>query len=621
MNFTKLVLTTLLALQASSALAVDSSTLEKAQKWMCQQDMKALPNCKQLLGSSSNSGTSTGTTTHTNPPTVVVAPPPVVVAPPIVIAQPPVPAVDPIPSTAVTPLTGYQGPERKIKSVQGNQSLFAKYCTGTADSAEPTVPKYGNAEVARASRILSKVAPKNFYFYGDIKRVYKAGLAALGTAGAAPAGVTDDAHLFLVQTCGEFRDRAEMVEGKIKWVNNMILLKNETQAKVDYSKNIWSQLSGQSYNKYLQISNAVFTAREQVAASNTFLKTNQHPDSQEPVRAFTVCETKYIIGELIAKGQSYSSGYEQGLAQFENSSSCSAEDKEYVYDFRGDSNFKQYSPEGNAMLWHAISIANFCASSTKSNGKNATITDAVCEAYFKKPFLTRYNAARSGLAAWLTYDKSLESSVASATVNLTMIPSFDGKVGKTPFTMQTSDGTEVRSTVALRDGSLSFNDMFNINTGNIDESTAFMRLRNAVNRHTNWYKSAYNDQLGGTKSTKDQAYSPFVASSYEMSKSNAFNECGYTVQCDGDGRKAWMLVFKIKKSNWYNTRSLKANNQLVDFDKMWIDETSFGTDSLADSERAFDRLGTALETELDTILYLHNLEAGSGNPIANDSLE
>jgi hypothetical protein len=186
--------------------------------------------------------------------------------------------------------------------------------------------------------------------------------------------------------------------------------------------------------------------------------------------------------------------------------------------------------------------------------------------------------------------------------------------------MRLSDGSDVRSSIILNDGTLNFNSLFQVGTNNADESTAFIRLRNAVNRHTNWYKSSYNDQLGGTKSVKDQAYSPFVASSYEMSKSNAFTECGYTVQCDGDGRKAWMLVFKIKKDNWYNTRSLNKN-QKVDFDKMWLDETSFGTDSLADSERAFDRLGTALENELDTIIYLHNLEAGSGNPIANDTLE
>ncbi len=40
---------------------------------------------------------------------------------------------------------------------------------------------------------------------------------------------------------------------------------------------------------------------------------------------------------------------------------------------------------------------------------------------------------------------------------------------------------------------------------------------------------------------------------------------------------------------------------------MWFDETSFGDTSLANSEKAWDRLGTALEGELDSILYLWNV--------------
>ena len=47
-----------------------------------------------------------------------------------------------------------------------------------------------------------------------------------------------------------------------------------------------------------------------------------------------------------------------------------------------------------------------------------------------------------------------------------------------------------------------------------------------------------------------------------------------------------------------------------DFNRHWFDETSLGTNGLADSEHALDRLGTALEGEMDSILYLHNLTTG-----------
>ena len=51
---------------------------------------------------------------------------------------------------------------------------------------------------------------------------------------------------------------------------------------------------------------------------------------------------------------------------------------------------------------------------------------------------------------------------------------------------------------------------------------------------------------------------------------------------------------------------------------MWFDETTFGTTGLAKSERAWDRLGTALEDEFDSILYLHNICSDGRLESAND---
>jgi hypothetical protein len=235
--------------------------------------------------------------------------------------------------------------------------------------------------------------------------------------------------------------------------------------------------------------------------------------------------------------------------------------------------------------------------------------------------MTRYNAARAGLGAWLLYTKDQETGFENAGMNVTVYPSFDLKnLGVKPLLMKLSDGAVAQNDLSLNDSTLGFNQMFGIGTANADLASAYKRIRNAVNRHTNWYASAFDDQLGTPKSLRSQAYSPLVASSYEMSASNAFTECGYTVQCQGDGRKAWMFVFKIRKDHWYNTDSLMQNKK-IDFDHMWFDETSFGTDQLANSEHAWDRMGTALEDELDTIVYLHNLQAQSGTPVANDQLQ
>jgi hypothetical protein len=179
------------------------------------------------------------------------------------------------------------------------------------------------------------------------------------------------------------------------------------------------------------------------------------------------------------------------------------------------------------------------------------------------------------------------------------------------------------------------------------------RLRDAVDRHTDWYASGYDNGQGDIMDgaavkgmAKNQAYSPFVASSYEMSASDGFVTCGVTVPCSWPPRKPkdlsadateeakaryaelmedyeellaegspgernhWMFIFKIKKSNWFTPSNLVDTEQdpVIDFDHMWFDETSFGDSSLAQYERAWDRLGSPIEEEHAEILYLTNVQ-------------
>ncbi len=165
---------------------------------------------------------------------------------------------------------------------------------------------------------------------------------------------------------------------------------------------------------------------------------------------------------------------------------------------------------------------------------------------------------------------------------------------------------------------LGFNDVvgFNATGKSANKELAFERIRDSVNRHTDWYASAYDD---GSGTLRDQAYSPFVASSYEMSASDGFTAPGVTVSSPSDGCKHWMFVFKLKKDQWYNTQSIRSKVPF-DFNHHWFDETSLGTNGLANSEHALDRLGTALEGEMDSILYLHTISR-SGRVEANCGME
>ncbi len=148
----------------------------------------------------------------------------------------------------------------------------------------------------------------------------------------------------------------------------------------------------------------------------------------------------------------------------------------------------------------------------------------------------------------------------------------------------------------------------------------YSRMRDAVNRHTEWFKSGFYNETaveqtyvinGEERKTdpiyRNDTYSPFVASSYVMTASDLFTNPEYTIGIPGDGFKHWMFVFKVHKDNWYTSQSVK-DGKAINFDKMWLDETSFGYSRLADEERAWDRLGTTMEEEFESILYLHNIK-------------
>lgn len=513
---------------------------------------------------------------------------------------------------------GYPGPAGGLNKSQ-NQSLYAKYCVGKADSA--TVPKvnYKNPDVQEAAKKLSVVVPLSFYMgYGGVDTLYgvKKGGKYVNAPAEAPEGTTPHAHAFLTILCGQFRDRATQIQAKVNWVRNLYLLPTEKQGPIDPKKNLWSQVSAHSYRPYLAFSRALHNAKAQARNPKTISFGGEYKHVDTVVDGTRVCEMKYLFSEYIAKGRTFDNlaSFRKGEKEYEKAN-CTKDEIEDYYDFRGDSNFKPYTPEGNGMLWTVRDIAGRCASLTKarpkgSNPESVALSNSECSDYFRRPFWYRYNAARAAVASWLMYDYSLESLFGEAGQLTVMEPNLNGAKGPWSFREGANGQSQLKLVKEFLDKKdvywmrpdMGFNDIFKLGPNGEE---AYKRLRAAVNRHTDWYSSGYVNPAKGEVAT--QAYSPFVATSYEMGESDGFAQPGLTVNSPSDGRKHWMFVFRVKKDNWYTTDRLRKGDK-IDFDKMWIDETSFGDNGLADKERAWDKLGTASDDEFDSILYLHNLD-------------
>jgi hypothetical protein len=513
----------------------------------------------------------------------------------------------------------YSGPEVSVPPVE-----LSDYCVSQENGV--LIPKRENDLVRRAEEKLMLVYPTSFYFYSGPLKAY--GLSKPGAGLAKIEAQKINANIFLTVLCNEFRDRPTMIKEKLIWVTKIYkLFRTPNNKPIDPSQDLWSQVGAALYNPYLEFSKALWYARQSaLLESGGTLKLGKY-EVDKPVDGQLVCETKAIFSEFIKKKKAfkdlaeYNSVYSKyKVGKTGAHKNCQPDELETYYDFRGDSNFKPNSPESNAMIWHANSVSNQCVDTlTAKNG--AKISSKDCQSYFLKPFASRWNAARAGLASWLFHKREFDEQFSDTRSRVRVIPHREG--GLRPFLYQL-EGSETPIDGWLDNwvpfeklwplSGLGFNEVSQIeNKNKSDLGFFYERLRDAVNRHTDWYASGYKDWADVVK---DQAYSPFVASSYEMSASNAFTQPGVTVQSASDGRKQWMFVFRVRKENWYNTAKIKALEP-VNFDKNWFDETSLGTVGLAKSERAWDRLGTALEGEMDSILYLHNLDT-SGEVMAKE---
>lgn len=506
-----------------------------------------------------------------------------------------------------------------------NWALWSEYCIADQEMTQRPMPNYENPVVMQAAEQLSRVARHSFSLYGDIKGHHKTPVPEelIGDDPENPI-VTKLAHEFLGYTCGEFRDRATMVEAKIRWVAGMNYLDDEDTGEYDPAGDPWAQMKAADYHPYLSLSRDLWYAkRGKLEAEGRRYMMVGEIQVDTPVPAQTVCETKYMFAEYLKKDRSFDDieTFEAGYGEFREINCTLPDDEDYYYDFRGDSNLKPNSPESNGMLWISRTISKQCDSRLSAEQYSETrpdsiLSDAVCQRYYRYPFTTRWNAARAGLATWVLVDPDVQGLDSNSQFNL--IPRYMNEEegenyifgDRGPYRAENGAGEpfELLEGYDWRYGAMGLPELHENNKEKINKI-----IQLAVDRHTDWYNSGYNDHMGYKNFQRSQAYSPFVASSYEMSESDNFVTPGTTVQAidpTSSDYKHWMFVFKVHKDNWYTPEHVNAQDvPIPDFDRMWFDETAFGNTGLANSEKGWDRMGTALEDEHSALLYLHNLPA------------
>ena len=602
--------------------------------------------------------------------------------------------------------------------------LWNELCNSNSieqNSADIPYPNYKNVEILKAVEKLNYISNSQeansdtFWLYSDIEKVYNLCTGTKKKNNTCPEInvngliVQQNTHNFLTILCGEFRDNVTLLEAKLKWVQNINIVKNQKQT-YDSNKGVWEQLTGMGYNNLVKLSATIYYLKYNLLGDNgdSYKMVDQHS-----VDALTTCEYRYILKQYITKEQpiGYSENdlikYEKGFQKFFNTSECSEDEKTHYNEFRGDGNFKPQSLESNAFIWNTRIFSQNCKT-TKQANPGSVLTDEQCENYFKHPFSSRYNLAKEGMYRLFFYPKKLDSIMEQSSVDIVFmtedlnkdgiadmivldtskeagqkvaelreqisILKKDGQHGIAnvyakvmhfatlkaglavakidPTYKQVLDQSYVsaltivrelkdkwqakvdkegldrfKEDIAVIDYFLNLKDFDGIvfvteTENNMEKSLdaldkgfydvfpsqndAWDRIATVLDRHTDWYKI---DMLYLGYGFYQPTYSPWVASSYYINKSDVFTKPGYAMGLAGDGHKHWMFVQAVKTNKWYRASDMNGAWKKNSFDLLntWFDETTFSRTRLGAQEQGWDRFGSVTSDELGANLWLYEI--------------
>ncbi|MGE0710960.1 MAG: hypothetical protein AB7N76_28220 [Planctomycetota bacterium] len=466
---------------------------------------------------------------------------------------------------------------------------------------------------------------------------------------------------FVKTLLGECRDYPYMVKKKLEVLaHHTPVNKAGKQGQVVDPQYPFDSLTGEGYSRLRYFMSDVFSRREAALnpnnsrfnyAWNEVGHTCNRVDNS--VKPWTHGEIRYMFEEWLAgdaKPYSYEK-YEEGLKKFlaeKCDKSPNGPDLGYSYDFRGHKNFKANWFECNSFIWNSRDAARMIQAQLKKSNLKADLT------YIQHPFAVRYLRTKELMAAYLFYPGEDHKHMRRASesgggphlyvhnedanrdgvAEYRLFPDVQGSgdiglgsqaldddvVDKGNVTDRAVKGHRA-SNMRLKDWG--FNKVFNVTdstrgdfevdqvfSANDSNSEATFKLRmarmnQALDRHTNWgptmmfsplaYKIASRYSIRG-------AYSPIVAMSYEISKSNSFAMGNYPDTHPKDQNKVkYMFIVRFPTKNYFDERDMRAGRRPY-WDDMYFNESSLSNDYY--HERALDKFGWIPADDISSAAYL-----------------
>ncbi|MCA9581409.1 MAG: hypothetical protein KC416_06410 [Myxococcales bacterium] len=439
------------------------------------------------------------------------------------------------------------------------------------------------------------------------------------------------ARNFIRVLCGEYRDHPSMLRARLEVVATAQHYAGaEEMTNVDTGKNLFTQLTYPAYVKMVNTMRTMHAYRQQRGSKDGYhygFGEQGHGSRRvdESVAPWTQCEMKFMFEHYMTEGAPSASGttYENEYDAY-RASECSPEDFEWMFDFRGHVNFQP--------LW--LSSNAYIHNSRRARGMVLSHDD---NAYYLRPFATRRELSRKGMATFLfaKQDDFAEMMRASESGggpilyitdedtdddNVLDYRLFDQRgcgdqgvsspVPSKNCNMVPWETAEATPNVTGHVTGFSKSDFERPDLGFLDVFTTFddrmARINQALDRHSNWGPTGYYMKAGSDDGDPSPrffgAYSPFVASSYDVSASDGFVRRDFPTTDEYErGRAKWLFVIRFRADHYYDEQDLKAGRSF-DLDTAYFNETSLSNDFYR--ERALDHFGTIPGEEAYAQVYL-----------------
>lgn len=470
---------------------------------------------------------------------------------------------------------------------------------------------------------------------------------------------------FIKVLLGEFRDNSKLLQKKLEILAMQMptVPKGKQQTKLD-DADIWGTMTGDGYQKLRWIMSEVYRHRVRLLNKDVTSPLINYAwgepghgvkRTEHSVPPFTHAEMRYVFWKyLSADSPTFDADdFEEGLADFIEEQ-CDPDpngpDLGYMYNFRGDYNFKPHWTESNAFIWASRDASLTYMAQMRAGQKPDN-------SYFLRPFASRYAQAKGVWGAYVFYRdedhqyfrQASESGggphIYIETRDVDGNGIFDYRLFKD---VMGSGDPGTTGSYALPPERMAEVEPTGGATENFDADAfknspdwgflkAFptfeermSRMNTGFDRHTNWGPTfMYNVALHGISdfSVIRPAYSPIVAASYMIDASHGFamRGPGQFEHPKTKGKPKWMFVMKLRTSDYYDENSLKAGKPF-DWDTAYFNEAGLSNDYYV--ERALDRFGWVPADDMSYALWLVESDGGgsyfpdeSGSPFGPGLLD